>query len=138
MARVLKQPAELESPSGKRTTPSAALKSGSKHVRRQRVLTNVSSLGEIHLVDMSVEPSLLDTTDCVLMSDSVDYWEPETYQESLLCAEPPEWRRAKRDALFERQVMRVVPTLPGARPIKSRYVYKRTTRMVQSSSIRHA
>ena len=38
-------------------------------MRRQQVLTNVSSLGKIHLVDMSVVPSLLDTTDCVLMSD---------------------------------------------------------------------
>ena len=37
------------------------------------MLTNMSSLGEIYLVDMGVVPSLLDTTDCVLMSDSVDY-----------------------------------------------------------------
>ena len=29
------------------------------------------------------------------------------------------------DGLFERQVMRVVPTPPGALPIKSRYAYKR-------------
>ena len=87
--------------------------------------TSVSSPGEIHLVDMSVVPQLLDTTDYVLMSDSVDYREPETYQESLQCAEAPEWRRARKrecDALFERQVMRVVPTLPGLRPIKSRFV----------------
>ena len=62
------------------------------------------------------------------MSDSVDYSKPKTFQESLLCAKAPEWRRARkqeRDALFERQVMRIVPTLPGARPIKSRYIYKR-------------
>ena len=66
---------------------------------------------------MSVVPSLLDTTDCVLMSNSVDYREPETYQKSLLYAETPEWRCARKrehDAVIERQVMRVVPTPPGA------------------------
>ena len=53
----------------------------------QRMLTNVSPLGEIHLDNMGVIPSLLDTIDCILMSDSVDYGEPETHQESLFCAE---------------------------------------------------
>ena len=43
---------------------------------------------------MSVVPSLLDTTNYVLLSDSVDYREPKTYQESLSCAEAPKWRRA--------------------------------------------
>ena len=130
MARVSTQPCEPESSSGKRATPRNELESGSKSVRWQRVLTNVSFFGEIRPVDKSVVPSLLDTTACVLMSDSVDYSrEPETYQESLLCAEAPEWRRArkrKRDTqLPERQMMRVVPTPSGARPIKSQYIYKR-------------
>ena len=61
MARVLTQSTKPESSSGKRATASAELESGSKRVQRQRVLTNVSSRG-IHLVDMSVMPSLLDTT----------------------------------------------------------------------------
>ena len=92
---------------------------------------------------MSVVPSLLDTTvySCWIAL-TIDSREPETQLESLLCAEAPEWRRARkreRDALFERQVMRIVPTSPGARPIKSRYVYKRkTTRIVWLKSIRHA
>ena len=63
---------------------------------------------------------LLDTTNYVLMSDSVDYRGLEVDQESLLCAEAPEWGQS--DALFERQSMRVVPNLPGARPI-SRCTY---------------
>ena len=62
--------------------------------------------------DHQVVPSLLDTTDCVLMSDSVDCRKPETYQEeSLSCAEAPEWRLASKqqgDALFQRHVTRVV------------------------------
>ena len=60
---VARVPTEPESSSGKRATPSAELESGSKRVRRQRVPTNVSSLGKIYMVDMSVVPSLLDTTD---------------------------------------------------------------------------
>ena len=98
-------------------------------MRRQRVLTNVSSL-----VDMGVVPLLLDSTDYVLMSDSLHYWKPETHQESLLCAEAPTWRRVckrERDALFEPQVMRVVRTPPDM------YTSVSTIRMVQSRSIRH-
>ena len=107
------------------------------------MLTNTSSLGVIHLVDMRVEPSLLNTTDCALMSDSVDYREPENSQESLLCAKAPKWRRARkreRDALFERNVMRVVSTPPGARPLsRGTYTSVSTARWyIQSRSIRHA
>ena len=42
-----------------------------RRVRKQRVLTNVSFLGEMHLVDSGFIPSLLQEADCVLMSDSV-------------------------------------------------------------------
>ena len=38
--------------------------------------TKVASLGEFDMVNMSFVPSLLDTTDCVLKSDSVDYRKP--------------------------------------------------------------
>ena len=68
------------------------------------MLMKMSALGEIHLLDISVVPSLLDTTDYVLMLNSIDYWKPKTYQWSLLCAEAPEWRRAcklERDALLQ-------------------------------------
>ena len=58
MARVLTQSRELESSSGKNATPSAEFESGSKSVQRQRLLTNVSSLVEIHMVAMSVVPAL--------------------------------------------------------------------------------
>ena len=57
VARVLTQPTKPESSSGKRATPSAELESGSK-----RVLKNVSSLGEIQLVDMSVVCCLIRLT----------------------------------------------------------------------------
>ena len=57
--------------------------------------------------------SMLDTTDSVLMSNSVDYREPETNQGSLLLSGGV--RVSKNlNALFERQVMQVVPTPPGA------------------------
>ena len=104
----------------------AELESGSKRVRRQRALTNASSPGEIHLVEKSVVPSLLDAPNYVLMSIALTIdREPETYQESLPCAEAPEWRRARKrkcDALLERHAML---TPPGARPTKSRDIYKR-------------
>ena len=100
-----------------------------RRMRKRRVLTNVSSLGEIHLVDSGHIPSLLQEADCVYMSDSVQYREPESYQESLHCKEAAEWRTArkleKRALIIERGVMRVMPTPPGVKPIKSRYVYRR-------------
>ena len=90
---------------------------------------------------MSVIPSLLDTKDC-LMSDSVDYREPETYHQSLLCAEAPKWRLARKregDALFERKAMQVVSTPPQVQDRQSRGVYTSvgTTRVVRLSSTRH-
>ena len=71
---------------------------------------------------------LLQEADCVLMSYSVQYREPDSYQELLRCEEAAEWRTARkleRRALIERGVMRVVPTPPGVRPVKSRFVYRR-------------
>ena len=62
------------------------------------------------------------------MSDSVQNREPESYQESLRCKEAAEWStvyKLERRALIKRGVMRVVPTPPGVKPIKSRYVYRR-------------
>ena len=62
------------------------------------------------------------------MSDSVQYRAPESYQDLLRCVEAAEWRSARkleRRALIERGVMRVVPTPPGVKPIKSQYVYRR-------------
>ena len=56
------------------------------------------------------------------MSDSVQYREPESCQESLRCVEAAEWRTARK---LERGVMRVVPSPPGVKSIKSRYVYRR-------------
>ena len=100
----------------------------SKRMRTQRVLTNVSALGEIHSVDVDGALSFCDDVDSIFMTDGAQYYrEPETYQESLDCAEHHEWRAARaaeRRALQDR-VLRVVPTPTGVRPIKSRYVYKR-------------
>ena len=55
VARVLTQPTKPELLFGKRATPRSELSSGRKLVRRQRVLTNVCSLGEIQLVDTTPE-----------------------------------------------------------------------------------
>ena len=123
VAREVTRPAEPKASSGREIGPSDvsertaekaenAVNAG-RRVRKQQVLTNVSSLGEIHLVDSGHIPSLLQEADCVFMSDSVQYREPESYQELLRCAEAAEWRTARkleRRALIERGVMRVVPT----------------------------
>ena len=52
------------------------------------------------------------------MPDCADYREPKSFQKSLECAQ-------KRRALQHRGVLHVVPTPPGVKPIKFRYVYKR-------------
>ena len=117
---------EPEKPSEMNVPPSGVPESGGKRVRTKRVLTNVSSLGKIHAVDVDIP--LLHAADSIFMTDCVSYREPETYQESLDCPEWKEWRRTRkleRDALNSRGVMRVVRTPMGVRPIKSRYVYKR-------------
>ena len=61
-----------------------------RRVRKQRMLTNVSPIGEIHLVDSDHIPPLLQEADCILTSDSVQYREPESYLESLRCEEAAE------------------------------------------------
>ena len=107
---------------------SVSVSGTSKRVRTQRVLTNVSALGEIHSVDVDGTSSLFDDVDFIFMTDGAQCREPDTYQESLDCAERHEWRAARaaeRRALQDWGVLRVVPTPPGVKPIKSRYVYKR-------------
>ena len=66
-----------------------------RRVRKQRVLTKVSFLGEMHQVDSDHIPPLLQEADCILMSDSVQYREPKSYQVSLRCVEAAEWRTAR-------------------------------------------
>ena len=104
-----------------------------KRVRTPRQVTNVRTLGEIQLVDVDVLVSLLGEADNIWLTDVVEFRAPETYKESLECPERQEWKHArhcKRKALLQRGVMKVVPTPPNIKPIKSRYVYKRnTTRM---------
>ena len=99
----------------------------SKHVRTQRVLTNVSALGELHSVDVDGALSFCDDVDSIFMTDGAQCREPETYQESLDCVEHHEWRAARaaeRRALQDRGVLRVVPTPSGVKLIKSRNVLK--------------
>ena len=79
------------------------------------MLTNVSTLGEIHLMDRAVVSPFNDEIDTVMFSNAVAYREPETYSESLQCAE-----REERKALHARGVMSVVPTPVEVKPIKSR------------------
>ena len=100
----------------------------SKRVRTPRVVTNVSTLGEMHLVDSGVELCVLNEVDCALLTDGTAYREPDTYKESLECPDAVEWKKAReaeRKALLKREVMSVVPIPSGVSPIKSRYVYKR-------------
>jgi hypothetical protein len=71
---------------------------------------------------------LLGEADAIWLSDDATYREPETYKESRGCPDKDEWRRARsleRKALQEREVMDVVETPDGMKPIKSRYFYKR-------------
>ncbi len=99
-----------------------------KRTRIRRVLTNVSTLGEVNLLHDEEIVNLCDESDCALMSNSSTYREPETYEESLTCPEASNWkeaRRLERNALFKREVFNVVETPPGVRPLKSRYVFKR-------------
>ena len=45
----------------------------SKRVRTQRVLTNVSALGEIHSVDVDGALSFCDDVDSIFMTDGAQY-----------------------------------------------------------------
>ena len=79
-------------------------------------------------MEVDAVKSFLDDVDSILLTDCADYREPEKFQESLDCAEHNEWRAARaqeRRALQLREVMVVVPSPSGVKPIKSRYVYKR-------------
>lgn len=78
--------------------------SGGTHVRTRRVLTNVLTLGEIHMADV----------DSIFMSNCITYMEPEIYQESFDCLEHKDWKRAgqqERRALMRCDVMYVVRPL---------------------------
>ena len=118
--------AKPESPS-KESPSSGVPESGGKRVRIPRSVTNVATLGEIQMVD-DVVATLLGEADSIWLSDDVHYREPETYQESLDCADHEEWKTARyqeRKALGKRDVFDVVPKPTGEKILKSRYVYKR-------------
>ena len=130
---VITQPeTEPEQSSGKSMSPRAELEIR-KRVRTPRILPNASTLGEIHSVGA-------DVVECLDEADVATYKEPETFLELQQCAENKEWKKTRaleRKALDGRDVMEVVPTPTGVKPIKSRYVYKRnTTRTDQSRSTR--
>ena len=74
-----------------------------RRVRKQEVLTTVSSLGDIHLVDSGHIPSLLQEADCFLMSNSVQHREPEIHQERLRCGEAAEasWKGVLLSCVLE-------------------------------------
>ena len=76
---VLTQPKGGPEPSsGKRASPDAQPESG------QRRLTNMSALGEIHMLGEDVGPYLREA-DVVWLSAYVRYKEPQTYAELLRC-----------------------------------------------------
>ena len=79
---------ESEASSAKGMSPSAesargSAGNGTRRVRTPRVLTNVSTLGEIHSVDVETVTPCLNDADDSLLTDCAAYREPETYQESL-------------------------------------------------------
>jgi hypothetical protein len=126
--------AEPESSSGQSMSTSdvpesrQSMSTSGRRERTQRSLTNISTLGEAHLVDVDEMIPFLGEADAIWLSDDATYREPETYKESRECPDKDEWRRARsleRKALQEREVMEVVETPDGVKPIKSRYVYKR-------------
>ena len=93
---------------------------GTKCVQTPRVLTKVSTLGEIYMMEVDTVTSFFDDVDFILLTDCADYREPESYQEHN------EWRAAhaqERRALQHHGVMHVVPTPPRGNLIKSRYAY---------------
>ena len=77
VARKVMRPAEPEASSGRETGSSDVLAriaervedavNAGRRVRKQRVLTNVSSLGEIHLVESDHIPPLQQEAHCILM-----------------------------------------------------------------------
>ena len=80
------------------------------------------------MTEVDAVKSFLEDVDSILLTDCADYREPESFQKFLDCAEHNEWRAARaqeRRALQLRRVMDVVPTPPGVKPIKSRYVYNK-------------
>jgi hypothetical protein len=94
--------------------------------RTPRLVTNISTLGEIHHLDER-RNSLLDDADAVFMTDDLPP-EPVSHAESLRGPECKYWKRARRNerhALEKRRVMDVCKTPPGVKPLKSKYVYKR-------------
>ena len=96
-----------------------------RRVRTQRVLTNVTALGEIHLTG-DVTP--LQDADSQVQDGSKYEPEPVTHQQSLDCAEAKHWSRARnheRNALQARGVFEVAKIPSGVKPINSKYVYKR-------------
>ena len=89
--------------------------------RTPRVMTNISTLGEIHHLDEK-RVSLFEDADCVFMSDDLPL-EPTTHAESLRGPESKNWRRARRNerhALEKRKVMVVMKIPPGVKPLKSK------------------
>ena len=117
--------AEPKAPSEKGRSPraepaSVSAGNGTERVRTPRVLTKVSTLGEIYMMEVDTVTSLLDDVDFILLTDCADYREPKSFQEHN------EWRAAhaqERRALQHRGVMHVVPTPPRGKLVKSRYGY---------------
>jgi hypothetical protein len=98
-----------------------------KRIRAERVLTNVSVLGEIHAAEAVDEDYLRDADSAMLDPEGYPP-EPTTYAESLTCKESKYWSRARRNerhALEKKGVLAVVRRPKGVKPVKSRYVYKR-------------
>ena len=98
-----------------------------RRTRAPRVVTNVSVVGEKHVLPScdEVECSLLEEADSIWCS-SAGPKVPQTYSESLELPERKQWssaRQAERDGLERRGVMEVKPIPTGVTPLKSKYVF---------------
>jgi hypothetical protein len=93
----------------KAVVDTASEASNGKRVRKSRVLTNVSVLGEVHAAEAVDEDYLRDTDNSMLGANRYPA-EPTTYAESLSSPECKYWRRARRNErhALEKKLLSVV------------------------------
>jgi hypothetical protein len=120
------EPLETPGVSTGSTPPQPLERGAGKRTSRRPDYLGMAPLGEIHRLEEDWVQAC-EAADSLWYTDD-DIREPQTHAESLRCSEHKEWKAARkreRDSIFQKNVMRVVPTPPGVTPIKSKYVYKK-------------
>jgi hypothetical protein len=95
--------------------------------RKQRVLANVAKLGEINSLQAVTMGEAVAQINMLRDHEEILYEEPQTYDQSLASPQAQEWRGARRrekDSLRKRKVMGLHQIPPGAKLLRSKYVYK--------------